>query len=128
MSALRWRPLWLALGWGLIAAIWYLSLMPSPPQVDVQYSDKWGHLAAYFLLTFWWLQLYSRRLHQHRLALAFVVMGLTLEVLQGLGGVRFFEYADMAANTLGVVLAWLLGPTRLALGLYWLEARLGVRT
>ena len=37
------RPVWLAVGWGLVAAIIWLSLTPSPPKVDFEQSDKVGH-------------------------------------------------------------------------------------
>lgn len=125
---LRWRVLWLIVGWALIALLWYGSLTPAPPKMDFDHGDKWGHLLAYFVLTLWWMQLYRRRSQQHLLALGFAAMGLLLEVLQGLGGVRFFEFADLAANTLGVISAWVLAPTRLGQALQWFEARLTART
>ena len=35
-------------------------------------------------------------------------MGVLIEILQGLGKVRFFEYSDMLANTAGVTVAWIM--------------------
>ena len=128
MSELRWRTLWLIIGWALVALLWYGSLMPAPPKMDLDHGDKWGHLLAYFLLSLWWMQLYRRRAQQHLLALSFAAMGLVLEVLQGLSGIRFFELADLAANTLGVLCAWALAPTRLGHALSWLEAKFVVRS
>ena len=49
-----------AAGWAWVAAIVWLSLTPSPPQLDVVHSDKLGHYMAYGLLMFWFCQLYPR--------------------------------------------------------------------
>lgn len=104
------RPrLWQALGWFLILAVIYLSLVPKPPMPDVAMGDKFGHLFGYALLMMWWLQI---RRQPERLALAFVVMGLMLEILQSLSGYRDGDIFDLAANTLGVGLGWF--ATRLA--------------
>ena len=54
----------------------------------------------------------------------FVFMGVAMEYLQGLGPVRMFEYADMIANTAGVLLGLLLSLTRARNVLVWIEARL----
>lgn len=40
-------------------------------------------------------------------------MGMLLEVLQGLGTVRVFEYSDMVANSAGVLMAWLITKGKL---------------
>jgi hypothetical protein len=50
-------------------------------------------------------------------------MGVTLEFLQGWGGARIFEYADMAANSLGVLIAWLATRTRFPYLLTWFEGK-----
>ncbi|MBA4382695.1 MAG: hypothetical protein C0406_09035, partial [Sideroxydans sp.] len=42
---------------------------------------------------------------------AFVVMGVGIEILQGLSGYRYFEYADMLANTTGVLIGFGLAHT-----------------
>lgn len=95
------RLLWLAIGWGLVALVVALSLVPSPPQSGFDQGDKVGHLLAYATLMGWFGQLYPPG---WRLALAFVALGLVLEILQGLSGYRQASMADMLANTLGVVL------------------------
>ena len=38
-------------------------------------------------------------------------MGIALEYIQGMGETRFFEYADMLANTIGALLGWWLTRT-----------------
>jgi VanZ family protein len=94
----------LGLGWGWAAAIVWLSLTPSPPQVDVEYGDKLGHFGAYGLLMFWFALLYHHRRTRALYMVAFIAMGVGLEFLQGRLGYRTLDVADMAANTLGVLL------------------------
>jgi glycopeptide antibiotics resistance protein len=55
---------------------------------------------------FLFCQIHARRLAY---ALGFTLMGVTLEFLQGMTGYRSFEVLDMAANTGGVALGWLIG-------------------
>jgi VanZ family protein len=100
------RILGLALGWGWAAAIVWLSLTPSPPQVDVQYGDKLGHFGAYGLLMLWFSLLYPRLRYRVWYAIGFIAMGVGLEVVQGHLGYRTYDTVDMAANTIGVLLGW----------------------
>lgn len=114
------RAIWLAMGWLWIAVIFYLSLMPHPPEpVSFNNSDKLEHLLAYCFLMLWFCQLdgFSRL----RLAVAFVAMGVGLEVLQGMTSYRTFEYADMLANSTGVLIGWILAHTTLGRTLGFLE-------
>ena len=98
------RMMGLGLGWGWVAAIVWLSLTPSPPQVDVAYGDKLGHFGAYGLLMFWFALLYLAWPVRARYMLGFIAMGVVLEFLQGRFGYRTLDIADMVANTLGVLL------------------------
>ena len=98
------RIIGLGLGWGWAAAIVWLSLTPSPPQVDVEYGDKLGHFGAYALLMFWFALLYQRWPTRARYMIGFIAMGVGLEFLQGRLGYRTLDVADMVANTLGVLL------------------------
>jgi VanZ family protein len=109
---LRWLKLWLATGWLLIAAVVYLSLTPAPPKMDVPVGDKIGHVVAYSVLMFWFTQIYYERRSRMLIALGFVLLGISLEYLQGLGGDRQFEVTDMIANTAGVAIGWISGPPR----------------
>jgi VanZ family protein len=100
------RLLSLAAGWGWAAAIVWLSLTPSPPQVELAHGDKAGHFASYGLLMFWFARLHvSKRAHMGY-AVAFTAMGIGLEFLQGHIGYRTYDVFDMVANTLGVLLGW----------------------
>jgi len=105
---MRW--IGLGLGWGWAATIVWLSLTPSPPQVDVQLGDKLGHFAAYGLLMLWFSLLYPRRGAQALYAFSFIIMGIGLEFLQGWLGYRTYDLMDMAANTVGVLLGWSAAP------------------
>jgi VanZ family protein len=96
----------IAAGWGWAAAIVWLSLTPSPPEVDIAQSDKLGHFAGYGLLMFWFAQLYPKTKSRIAYALGFVAMGVGLELLQGQLGYRTYEVFDMYANALGVLLGW----------------------
>ena len=85
------RPLWLALGWGLVAAIVWLSLTPSPPKVDFEQGDKVGHFLAYGRLMFWFCSSISAQRTRLAYAAGFVAMGVGLEFVQGWTGYRSFE-------------------------------------
>ena len=94
----------IAAGWAWAAAIVWLSLVPSPPHIDVAQGDKLGHFAAYGALMFWFAALYpARRLV---FAIGFIALGIALELAQGMSGYRTFDVLDMAANTAGVLAGW----------------------
>lgn len=106
MKASRNRVIFLLLGWLIIVVVCLLSLLPlSLPQGGVSGSDKVGHYLAYFIMTYWFLHLYKKPLY---VMLAFILMGVVIEWLQLLTGYRFFEIADIIANTAGILSAWLL--------------------
>ena len=100
---------WLLLGWLLIFSVCYLSVTASPPDFGMtfEYSDKLKHVFAYFVMMGWFAQIYKTTYGRLFYVLFFVLMGVTLEIIQGLGQARYFEYADMLANSAGVALAWL---------------------
>ena len=54
---------------------------------------------------FWFAYLYRRMPTRALYAVGFIAMGIAIEFLQGFTG-RHFEVADMAANTVGVLLGW----------------------
>ena len=101
----------LAGGWLYAATIVFLSLTPRPPQIDVAYGDKLGHLLAYGLLMFWFCFLYRHRYTRLAYGLGWIAMGIALEFAQRATGTRSFEIADMAANSLGVLLGWGISAT-----------------
>ncbi len=106
-ASLRLHRLWLLLGFGMVAAIFFFSLtaMAMP---DGKHVDKLFHAASYGIVTAWFAQLYPRRVERLLLALAFSLMGVAIEFLQGLHPMRYFDVADMLANTVGALCALLL--------------------
>jgi hypothetical protein len=90
-----------------------LTLMPSPPQVDLLSWDKAQHSVAYAALMWTFLQAWEGR-HTLRWAILLIAVGVGLELLQGLLGGRFMEVFDMMANGLGVLLGY--GAWRTPLG------------
>jgi VanZ family protein len=117
------RKVWLVCGWVGIAGVFFLSLMPIPPQpFTFDFSDKLEHALAYCLLMLWFCQLYVGKA-RIRLLSALVMMGICIEFLQGLTGYRYFEFADMLANSIGVLLGWGLARTAAGRMLSALEQR-----
>ena len=96
----------IAAGWAWAAAIVWLSLAPSEPDFGVEHGDKFGHMASYLLLMFWFAQLYVEARTRVAYAVAFVAMGVALELLQGQVPSRVTDMADMGANAIGVLLGW----------------------
>ncbi|MCW9014113.1 MAG: VanZ family protein [Gammaproteobacteria bacterium] len=108
---LKFKILWLIIGYGLIAFVIHASLTTSPIQVDVNYFDKYAHTAGYFVLMGWFVQIYHSRRAVLFWGVFFIAMGIGMEFLQELGGVRQYDIYDMLANGLGVVIAWLMSMT-----------------
>jgi len=105
---LKLRFLWLTIGYALVALVVFLSLTSSPVEMDLSfpYEDKFFHALAYFTLMAWFSQIYHDRFQRNMIAVVFVFMGMTLEYLQGFDPNRYFEYADMVANSIGVALGF----------------------
>jgi VanZ family protein len=118
---LRWTATWLTIAWLLVATVIVLSLVrlgATPPRA---HSDKVGHVLAYATLMFWFAQIYSRGRTKLFIAVGLALMGVALEIAQEYTGYRTFDYADIGANTLGVVIGWLIGPPRSANMLLFVE-------
>ena len=116
----RRRRIWLLLGWGMVFAVFVLSLIP----VDVDLGenrDKLAHFVAYASMVFWFAMLFEGRARQAAIAIAFAAMGVAIEFLQGMTDYRSFEVADMIANGIGAALGWGLAQTPLRNALAWAE-------
>ena len=120
---LRYRKLWLIVGYLLIALVIFLTLTSSPVHIDTNlpYQDKFFHALAYFSLTFWFMQIYHVKHHVFRWVIFFLCLGLLLEYLQSFDSRRYSEVGDMAANALGVAVALVLSRTQLRFMLARLE-------
>jgi hypothetical protein len=103
---------WLALGWLGVAAIVVLSLIPSPPTIQIESGDKLGHALAYASVMAWFAQVYQTPSRRWLTAGLLACLGVALEFAQEWTGFRTFSYADMAAGSLGILVGWLLSPPR----------------
>lgn len=121
---LKYRHYWLIIGWGLVALVWFLSLTPKPPELGFRLWDKLNHFIAYAGLMGWFGQLYPRHSSRTVYAVGFIVMGIAIEIFQGMGMHRVFEYADMLANTSGVIIALTIIYLKGDRILYWFEQRI----
>ena len=106
----RYQKLWLAIGYALVTLVIYLSVTSHPPDpgIEIPNFDKVAHTLAYFAMMGWFAQLYHIKKQRIIYALSFVVMGVTLEYVQSFDPARMAEFADMVANTSGVVIALLI--------------------
>lgn len=100
-ETLHFRRLWQIIGAGLVLLTIAGSLAPTMPDVSVSLSDKFLHLFVYAVLGTWFAALTANR---WRLLLMLIALGATLEILQALGGSRYAEGLDMAANAIGASL------------------------
>lgn len=107
----NYRKLWLFTGLCLIGIVVYETLTTSPVGIDVPFGDKYMHTVGYFILMGWFVQIYHEKIQRVFWGVFFIGMGIGLEFLQELGGVRYFEVNDMLANGLGVVIAWSIANT-----------------
>ena len=95
--------LWKTVGWLGVATALVLSLIP-PFLNERGHSDKIVHLSGYAALMFWWAQVVVRQ--RWKLAVAVVLFGVAIELLQGLTPNRQPDVLDALANTGGVLLGW----------------------
>jgi len=119
---LKWKYLWLIMGWGLIILVTTFSLSSTVPQTfDYKFSDKIGHILAYFTLMGWFSMIYHQNFQRILLLLSFFLMGLLMEYLQSLTPTRYAEWQDLVANTIGIILAWLVMKTAVSRTLLKIE-------
>ncbi len=110
---LKLRFLWLAIGYALVLLVVFLSLSSDPVELEMDFpdQDKFFHALAYFGLMAWFAQIYHDKFQRNMIALVFIFMGVTLEYLQSFDPNRYFEYADMVANSVGVALGFVVALT-----------------
>ena len=97
--------MWWAAGWFGVALTLAASLMPPALDTSGSHTDKIIHLAGYALLMFWWAQLVIRP--RWKLAVAVILFGVAIELLQGLTPNRQPDPLDALANSAGVLVGWL---------------------
>lgn len=122
---LKYHRVWVTLAWLLISLVVYLSLAPNPPSpLTFENSDKYEHSFAYFTLSFWLCQIYPSARSRALVIIALVGLGVGLEYVQGWTGYRTFDVMDMLADSVGVLLGWLLVLTPLGRMLAYIENRI----
>ena len=103
------RSLWLLVGWLGVVAAFVFSLNPTTAHAPLfEHSDKVKHLASYATLMFWWAQLYIAPKQRLALAVALILLGIGIELLQGYTPDRQSDVWDALANTAGILLGWLI--------------------
>jgi VanZ family protein len=113
-GSLRFAGLWWTLGWILLLVVVSGCLEPPRYLPNFHVSDKVEHIAAYFLLTFWFGGLLARRSYP-ALAIVMLILGALIEVAQGaMGWGRTADVRDFLADSVGV-----------AIGLVFIYAGLG---
>lgn len=110
---LKFRFIWLAIGYALVALVLYLSLTSHPVNVKLglPFVDKFFHAFAYFVLMVWFAQLYHGKFQRYVIASVLIVIGVVLEYLQSFDVARMSDFGDMVANATGVLLAFYLTLT-----------------
>ncbi|HEX5128613.1 MAG TPA: VanZ family protein, partial [Usitatibacter sp.] len=115
------RKLWLAIGFGLVALVIYLSLTPKPIDAGSVGEVKVGHFIAYGVLMLWFAQLYGSFRARLALFAAFVLLGVGLEFAQSLTTYRSFSPSDMLDNAIGALTGFALAGTPLGSALTRIE-------
>ena len=97
-----------------LTGVLVLSLVPSTPPALTTGWDKTNHLLGFAVLGLLGCRSYPGR--TAAVLLALLAYGALIEVLQSLTPYRLAEWADLAADALGLaigaLLAWLSGPRR----------------
>lgn len=110
-NALAYPRVWQGIGWLMAGIVIWLSLASHPPAPPEFLAwDKARHFVAYAALMFWFRQSFQRH---WRWPVFLAGLGIGLEYLQGLGGMRVPDPFDAAANGIGVLLGLLLDATPL---------------
>lgn len=102
------RPsLWLGMACMLAVAIVCLSLSRTIVSLPGDVGGGLGHMIAYAALMFMLARTSANTRSRVILAVALIAMGVFIEFLQARTGYRNYEYADMAANAVGIAVGWL---------------------
>lgn len=128
LVTLRYRWVWLAIGWSLVIALIISSLISLPPATDsllkLPFGDKIAHAVAYLVIMGWFAQIYHAPPTRYGYVIGFLLLGIILEILQGWGGFRVADWTDVVANSLGIGIAWILTRGRQALWLVYIESKI----
>jgi VanZ family protein len=128
-APLRYRAVWLAVGWALVAGTWIGCLLPARDLHAIsRIPDKLQHAATFFVLTLWFAGLYARRALP-RIGLAFFLMGCAIELAQGaFTTTRDMDWRDAVADGVGILVALAVAYAGAAGWAERVERKLGLRT
>ncbi len=87
---------------GLLLLVGWGALQPSAGPALLPYQDKFIHAGAYAVLYVAGALAYGGRLVSWPLHLSLLTYGAVIEWLQSRTGYRYAEWADMAANAVGL--------------------------
>lgn len=109
MATLRFPRLWWSLGWLLVAAVCVSSLVPGQMLPLQGYNDKVLHATTYCALMLWFSGLYIRSRSLLAVAGFLFLLGLSLDIAQGVAtSYRTFDLLDIAANGGGILVGLVL--------------------
>jgi VanZ family protein len=125
MRPLRLLRLWQFLGLLGVCLLIQQSLTPSPAvEMEFPGGDKLLHFSAYATLMLWFGFIYLPGKAYLQIGVGLTLMGITMEILQGITDYRSFECTDFVCNFFGVMVGWLFARTRLSMALIHLERAL----
>lgn len=105
----KWPGVWIGGGIFWVGLVIYLSVAAvALPQLPSSIGDKINHAVAYGFLMLWFGQIFHSKLSRLYLAMAFISLGMAMEIAQGALPHRWFDLMDGLANTVGVVLGLIL--------------------
>jgi VanZ family protein len=127
LDKLRFFPLWLTIGFTMVALVVVTSLVHQRPHaINFAGGGKVEHFGAYAITTLWFCLIYTNSRVRWMIGLALIALGVCLECLQLLTEYRTFEYTDMMANAAGVFCVLLLAQTSLSRRLAALGKRIAL--
>lgn len=103
-SLLKAKSLLLAIAVTIVIAVLSLIKVGKQP-INFHNIDKVEHFIAYAVLSFFWLLALGKTQKSILLlVLVCIFYGMIIEVFQGMTGYRTFDFVDMIANTIGVLI------------------------
>ena len=106
---LEWKRLWVSIGYVLVINVLVFALAPlsDSPTIWIPNGDKIAHALAFLVLMVWFSGLIPVNRYP-QLFVSLLAYGVAIEGLQFLSGYRTMDPADLVADTIGLVIGWLL--------------------
>lgn len=97
----------------MVGLIVYGSLSSSPFTQEISMGDKSQHFVAYFVTMGWFAQLYPNSGRLFAQGVFLVVLAVVLESIQLANVNRVYEFFDIVASAIGVLLGFVVPKTLL---------------